>query len=74
MKKYFKILIILIVLLLNNFIWYNFYTKEKVKFKQAIIPSLTDDFFTNQLILSILYDQLTNVKKYYNLNNSFFHF
>ena len=62
------------MLLLNNFIWYNFYTKEKVKFKQAIIPSLTDDFFTNQLILSILYDQLTNVKKYYNLNNLFFHF
>ena len=59
MEKHFKIFIILVILILNNFIWYKLYNKEKVKLKQAIIPSLKDDYFTNQLILS---------KKSYNLN------
>lgn len=53
--KQYKILIIILVIigiLSSNFIWYKLYSREKEKLKQAIIPSLKDDYFTNQLILS----------------------
>lgn len=53
--KQYKILIIILVIIgivSSNFIWYKLYSREKEKLKQAIIPSLKDDYFTNQLILS----------------------
>ena len=53
--KQYKVLIIILVIigiLSSNFIWYKLYSREKEKLKQAIIPSLKDDYFTNQLILS----------------------
>lgn len=51
----YKVLIIILVIIgivSSNFIWYKLYSREKEKLKQAIIPSLKDDYFTNQLILS----------------------
>ena len=53
--KQYKVLIIILVIIgivSSNFIWYKLYSREKEKLKQAIIPSLKDDYFTNQLILS----------------------
>ena len=53
--KQYKVLIIILVIIgiiSSNFIWYKIYSREKEKLKQAIIPSLKDDYFTNQLILS----------------------
>lgn len=53
--KQYKVLIIILVIIgivFSNFIWYKLYSREKEKLKQAIIPSLKDDYFTNQLILS----------------------
>lgn len=55
MKKEYKniiISILAITIISSNFIWYKLYIREKYKLKQAIIPSLKDDYFTNQLILS----------------------
>lgn len=52
MKKKYTIITIIAVIVLNNFIWYKLYNQEKEKLKHAIIPSLKDDYFTNQLILS----------------------
>lgn len=55
MKQRYKFIIIfllIITILSNNFIWYKLYSREKEKLKHAIIPSLKDDYFTNQLILS----------------------
>lgn len=54
MKKEYKLIIILLIItiLSSNFIWYKLFTSEKEKLKHAIIPSLKDDYFTNQLILS----------------------
>lgn len=55
MKKKYKILItilIIIGIISNNYIWYRLYSREKDKLKQAIIPSLKDDYYTNQLVLS----------------------
>lgn len=55
MKKKYKILIIILIIIgiiSNNYIWYRLYSREKDKLKQAIIPSLKDDYYTNQLILS----------------------
>lgn len=51
----YKVLIIILVIIgivSSNFIWYKLYSREKEKLKQTIIPSLKDDYFTNQLILS----------------------
>ena len=53
--KQYKVLIIILIIIgiiSSNFIWYKLYSREKEKLKQAIIPSLKDDYFTNQLILS----------------------
>ena len=55
MKKKYKILVIILIIvgiIANNFIWYKLYSREKERLKQAIIPSLMDDYYTNQLILS----------------------
>ena len=55
MKKKYKILVIILIIVgitANNFIWYKLYSREKERLKQAIIPSLIDDYYTNQLILS----------------------
>lgn len=55
MKKKYKILIIILIIIgiiSNNYIWYRLYSREKDKLRQAIVPSLKDDYFTNQLILS----------------------
>lgn len=55
MKKKYKILIIILIIIgiiSNNYLWYRLYSREKDKLKQAIIPSLKDDYYTNQLILS----------------------
>lgn len=55
MKKNYKnitISILIITIISSNFIWYKLYTREKDKLKHAIIPSLKDDYYTNQLILS----------------------
>ena len=50
MKKEYKniiISILVITIVSSNFIWYKLYTREKYKLKQAIIPSLKDDYFSN---------------------------
>lgn len=55
MKKKYKILILFLIIIgviSNNYIWFRLYSREKDKLKQAIIPSLKDDYYTNQLILS----------------------
>ena len=54
MKKKYKILILFLIIIgiiSNNYIWFRLYSREKDKLKQAIIPSLKDDYYTNQLIL-----------------------
>lgn len=74
MKKKYKILIlflIIIAVISNNYIWFRLYSREKDKLKQAIIPSLKDDYYTNQLILSkknnnySFYDYENILNKYY---------
>ena len=79
----FTVIILLIILLIitilsSNFIWYKLFTSEKEKLKHAIIPSLKDDYFTNQLILSkegnnySIYDYEDLLDKYYsNLQYSY---
>lgn len=73
--KQYKVLIIILVIigiLSSNFIWYKLYSREKEKLKQAIIPSLKDDYFTNQLILSkkerngSIYNYEDILEEYYN--------
>lgn len=81
MKKKYKILIIILILIgiiSNNYIWFRLYSREKDKLKQAIIPSLKDDYYTNQLILSkkdnnhSFYEYQDVLDKYYSgLKNSF---
>ena len=81
MKKEYKftiIILLIITILSSNFIWYKLFTSEKEKLKHAIIPSLKDDYFTNQLILSkggnnySIYEYEDLLDKYYsNLQYSF---
>ena len=80
MKKEYKLIIILLIITIisSNFIWYKLFTSEKEKLKHAIIPSLKDDYFTNQLILSkggnnySIYEYEDLLDKYYsNLQYSF---
>lgn len=74
MKKKYKILILFLIIIgviFNNYIWFRLYSREKDKLKQAIIPSLKDDYYTNQLILSkknnnySFYDYENILNKYY---------
>lgn len=74
MKKKYKILILFLIIIgiiSNNYIWFRLYSREKDKLKQAIIPSLKDDYYTNQLILSkknnnySFYDYENILNKYY---------
>lgn len=73
-KKYIIPIIILIIIgiISNNYIWYKLYSREKERLKQAIVPSLKDDYYTNQLILSknenddIFYEYEDILDNYYN--------
>ena len=71
-------MLILIGIISNPYIWFRLYSREKDKLKQAIIPSLKDDYYTNQLILSkkdnnhSFYEYQDVLDKYYSgLKNSF---
>lgn len=54
MNKRTKIIIILlsILLIISNFLWYKLYTREQNLIRHAIIPNNANDFFTKQKILT----------------------
>lgn len=56
MKKTYIIVIIclVIVLVVSNFCWYILYQKEQEKIKNALIPTLAEDYFARQLTLTKL--------------------
>lgn len=64
---YILIVILLALLAGSNFYWFKTYNKEQETLKHAIIPSLSDDYFTRQLALTkylqIFYDsELEGIK------------
>lgn len=53
MKFHKKLIIILILLLvITNFIWFKLYMREHNKLTHAVIPTLSEDYFTTQKILT----------------------
>lgn len=61
LQRYKYIIIIsglLIAFLSSNFIWYKLYNREIKRVKNSLIPPLTNDYYSNQLILT------NNIKKY----------
>lgn len=44
--------IFIVIIIMTNFIWYKIYLKEHNKLNHAVIPSLSEDYFTAQKILT----------------------
>ncbi len=64
-KKYQSIVLIIIIgtiFISNNIFWYVLYENQKERVKNSLIPPLTNDYYSNQLILT------NHMKKYEPLN------
>lgn len=57
-KNLFIISILFIALIGSNFLWYKIYNREIKRVKNSLIPPLTNDYYSNQLILT------NNIKRY----------
>jgi len=57
-EKLFIISGFLIALIGSNFLWYKIYNREIKRVKNSLIPPLTNDYYSNQLILT------NNIKRY----------
>lgn len=51
-KKKYIILFLIFVLIISNMCWLKLYRREQEKLKYALIPSLSNDYFTNQKIIT----------------------
>ena len=66
MKKY-MVLFVILLLLLSNLFWLKLYTHEHTKLKHALIPTLEQDYFTRQKIITTY--QIQKENNYINLLN-----
>jgi len=67
-KKYQRIVLIITIgtiFISNNIIWYVLFENQKEQVKNSLIPPLTNDYYSNQLILT------NHMKKYEPLNYAF---
>ena len=56
--SYIIIIGLFIAFLSSNFLWHKLYTREIRLVKNSLIPPLTNDYYSNQIILT------NNIKKY----------